>query len=238
MPSSWMWSMHSWHIKHVYLNGASLYDHHQTDMYNLAVNASRRRKRVGVRTYESSQERREPNSAPKKEALLTMQAITEVSTKTCCQKNCLQPFPQGQIQAIRSQLHVDGGVKFRKFQLLQVHKQIHPGIDGKDVVTLEGVDVCPAAWRAIHGVSKATFYRYREMSKAGMRAEEHGNLGTKKPRMHILQATATLRLLIKNEADRMPHKSRTLESREKVPAMVLPSAFQWSDQMEEINDMN
>ena len=180
----------------------------------------------------------EPNNAPKKEALLTMQAITEVSTKTCCQKNCLQPFPQGQIQAIPSQLHVDGGVKFRKFQLLQVHKQIHPGIDGKDVVTLEGVDVCPAAWRAIHGVSKAIFYRYREMSKVGMRAEEHGNLGTKKPRMHTLQATATLWLLIKNEADRMPHKSRTLESGEKVPAMVFPSTFQWSDQMEEINDVN
>ena len=52
------------------------------------------------------------------------------------------------------------------------------------------------------------------------------------------QATATLRLLIKNEAKRMPHKSRRLESGEKVPAMVLPSTFQWSDQMQEINDVN
>ena len=51
-----------------------------------------------------------------------MQVITKVSTKTCCLKNCLQPFPQGQIQAIRYQLHVDNGVKFRKFQLLQMHK--------------------------------------------------------------------------------------------------------------------
>ena len=238
VPLGWMWSMHSWHIKQIYLNGASLYDHHQTDLYNSAVNASRRRKRVGVRAYESSRERREPENTPKKEALLTMQAITEVSTKNCCQKNCLEPFLRGQIQAIRSQLHVDGGVKFRKFQLLQVHKQIHPGVDGKDVVTLEGVDVCPAAWREIHGVSKATFYRYRKMSRAGMRAEEHGNLGTKKPRMHTLQGTATLQLLIENEADRMPHKSRTLDSGEKVPAMVLPSAFQWSDQIQEINDVN
>ena len=63
-------------------------------------------------------------------------------------------------------------------------------------------------------------------------------MGTKKPCMHTLQATATLRLLIENEADRMPHKSRTLESVEKVPAMVLPSTFQWSDQMQEINDVN
>ena len=84
VPLGWMWSMHSWHIKQVYLNGASLYDQHQTDLYNSAVNASRRRKRVGVCAYESSRERRELENTPKKEILLTMQAITEVSTKNCC----------------------------------------------------------------------------------------------------------------------------------------------------------
>ena len=31
VPSSWMWSMHSWHIKYVFLNGVSLYDHDQTE---------------------------------------------------------------------------------------------------------------------------------------------------------------------------------------------------------------
>ena len=33
VPSGWMWSMHSWPIGRVFLNGASLYDHDQTDMY-------------------------------------------------------------------------------------------------------------------------------------------------------------------------------------------------------------
>ena len=33
VPSGWMWSMHSWPIKRVFLNGASLHDHDQTDMY-------------------------------------------------------------------------------------------------------------------------------------------------------------------------------------------------------------
>ena len=33
VPSGWMWSMHSWPIKRVLLNGASLHDHDQTDMY-------------------------------------------------------------------------------------------------------------------------------------------------------------------------------------------------------------
>ena len=33
VPSRWMWSMHSWPIKRVFLNGTSLHDHDQTDMY-------------------------------------------------------------------------------------------------------------------------------------------------------------------------------------------------------------
>ena len=72
----------------------------------------------------------------------------------------------------------------------------------------------------------------------GKKPEEHGNLGSKKPRMHTLQATATLRTMIVSDADRMPHKTRTLESGEKVPAMVLPSAFLWSAQLPQINEAN
>ena len=76
------------------------------------------------------------------------------------------------------------------------------------------------------------------MAKSGKRAEPHGNLDLKKPRMHTLQATATLRLLLENTADHMPHKSRTLESGEKVVSMCLPSSFHWSDTLPEINEVN
>ena len=110
VPSAWMWSLHSWPISRVYLNGASLYDHDQTSIFRAAANLSRRRICVGVRPYESSRGRHEPSNPPKKESLLTSQAIAEVSSKICCAKNCLQPFPHGQIQAIRSQIHVEGGV--------------------------------------------------------------------------------------------------------------------------------
>jgi len=79
------------------------------------------------------------------------------------------------------------------------------------MITLEGIEVCPTAWWIIQGVSRATFFRYKEMAKFGMRAEPHGNLRSKKPRLQTLQATATLRLLLENTADRMPHKSRALE---------------------------
>ena len=76
------------------------------------------------------------------------------------------------------------------------------------------------------------------MAKNGRKAEEHGNLGSKKPHMHTLQATATLRTILVSDADKMPHKTRTLESGEKVPTMVLPSAFQWSAQLPKLNEAN
>jgi hypothetical protein len=238
VPSVWMWSMHSWDIKRVFLNGVSLYDHDQTHIYNTAMNASNQRVRKGVRSYESSRERIESGVPPKKESLLTIEAITQVSTQTCCERNCLQPFPRGQIQAIRAQLHVHDGVYARKKCLLEVHRQIHKDSAGKKFITLKGREVCPQAWWTIHGIGKATFYRYKELAKAGKQAEGHGNLGSKKPRTHTLQAVATLRTLIVSNADKMPHKTRTLESGEKVPAMVLPSSFRWSDQLPIINEAN
>ena len=41
VPSGWMWSMHSWPIGRVFLNGASMYDHDQTDMYRRAMSAQK-----------------------------------------------------------------------------------------------------------------------------------------------------------------------------------------------------
>ena len=56
--------------------------------------------------------------------------------------------------------------------------------------------------------------------------------------MHTMQATATLRVMIGDDADRMPNKTRTLNLGERAPAMVLPSAFRWKDQLLKINDGN
>jgi hypothetical protein len=96
---------------------------------------------------------------PKKEVLLNTQAIVEVSTKICCCQNYLQPFPHGQIQAIRYQIHVDGRVYFQKSHLLEVHKQIHHNVNGREVITLVGREVYPIAWWTIHGLLRATFCR-------------------------------------------------------------------------------
>jgi hypothetical protein len=53
VPSEWMFSMRAWHIRRVFLNGASLYDHDQRHIYNATVQALNRRPRRDVRQYES-----------------------------------------------------------------------------------------------------------------------------------------------------------------------------------------
>ena len=120
---------------------------------------------------------------------------------------------------------MEGGVYWHKSCLLDVHKQTHPDARGKDMLTLASHEVCPNAWCVIHVVSRATFYRYKEKARNEEKPEHHGNLALKKPQSHTLQATTTLLMLLEASADQMPHQSRTIASEEKVPSMVLPSAF-------------
>jgi hypothetical protein len=50
------------------------------------------------------------------------------------------------------------GFEFKNHLKLDVHKQIHFDGNGIRVVTLEGEEVCLAAWRYIMGVPETTFY--------------------------------------------------------------------------------
>ena len=225
ISSDWVFQLRAWHISHVFLNGASLYNQEQMHLFRVSSEASRRRSRVGARPYESSRGRRNCDRVPKKEALLTVESIRNVSTMSCCSKNYLQCFPRDRIEAQPSEMHVKESVYHWKHRQLDVHKQIHRDTDGRDMITLEGMEICPKAWTTIMGVQRSSFYRYKADALIGKRAEQHGNLGTKKPRMHTLQATATLRTVLESTADHMPHKSRTKEDGEKVIAMSLLSSF-------------
>ena len=88
-----------------------------------------------------------------------------------------------------------------------MHKQIHRDADERDTIMLEGMEVCSKAWTTIIGVHRSSFYQYKVDALIGKWAEEYGNLGTKKPRTHTLQATATLRTVLESTIDHMPHKS-------------------------------
>ena len=113
IPSRWLFQMRSWHIKRVFLNGASLYDHEQMNLFNLASQAARRCSHVGARLYNSSREQRNALKISKKEALFSAESIRNVATKTCCSRSCLQPFPHDKIEAFRFEMHVEGSVCHR-----------------------------------------------------------------------------------------------------------------------------
>ena len=115
------------------------------NIFNLASTASRWCSRVGARLYKSSRERRNSNKIPKKVALLNVDSIANVSTKSCCSRNCLQPFPRDKIEALKSEMYVEGSVYHRKHRQLDMYKKIHWNVDGKEMITLEGIEVCSKA---------------------------------------------------------------------------------------------
>jgi hypothetical protein len=53
----WMFSMRAWHIRRVFLNGASLYDHDQRHIYKAAIQALNRQPRRDIRQYNLERER-------------------------------------------------------------------------------------------------------------------------------------------------------------------------------------
>ena len=107
--------------------------------------------------------------------ILNAESIRNVATKTCCSRSCLQPFPRDKIEAFRSEMHVQGSVYHRKHRELDVHKQIHKDVDGKEMITLEGFEVCPKAWTTIMGLHRSSYYRYKVDALVGKRAKQHGN---------------------------------------------------------------
>ena len=136
-------------------------------------------------------------------------------------------------------MYVEGGVYHtRKHRQLAVHNQIHRDADKKEMITLEGMEVCPKVWTTIMGLHRSSYYWYKADALIGKRVDQHGNLGTKKPRTHILQATTILQTLFESTVDHMPHKSQTKEGGEKVVAMSLPSSFHWNSTLSEINAGN
>ena len=125
IPSDWIFQLRSWHIRCVILNGASLYNHEQMNIFNLASIASHWRNRVDACPYESSWERKNSDKIPKRVALLSVNSIANVSTKSYYSRTYLQPFPHDKIEALKSEMHVEGSVYHRKHRHLDMHKQIH-----------------------------------------------------------------------------------------------------------------
>ena len=116
-------------------------------------------------------------------------------------------------------------MQFRNHIKLDIHGQFYRDATGRNVVTLEGIDVCPFAWMKIMGVNSSTFYCNAKFVATGHVVQNHGNTGLRKPKSHIVVATAMLGAILNRHADHMPHKTYVLLSGEKVVAKVLPANF-------------
>ena len=120
----------------------------------------------------------------------------------------------------------------------EMQRCIHRDARGRGMVTVEEITVCVRAWMHIVGVPEATFYWYQRYARANREVTHHGNTGTKKPKKHTQQVTATLKCILEKEADHMLHRTRTTKSGGKVVSMILPPTFQWKDQLPKINEAN
>ena len=238
VPDEWRYSLRAWPIENVYLNGASLRDHklrveYDCQQASLQLPCSSRK-----RPYTSVVRNPPVQTGARTKELLMQQSINGVSSKVCCSKNCIQPFPREKIKAFWEHMYQDTTFEFRYHMKLDVHRQVHWNAEGKKVVTLEGIDVCLFAWRHIARVSESTFHRFQGYAAKGESTQPHGNAGTLKPRKHTLQAVATLECALEKEVDHMPHRTHTLPSGEKVVSKVLPASFKWKDTIAGVNTAN
>ena len=165
------------------------------------------------------------------EFLMTPQSINAVASNTCYSQSCVEHYPRAKITVLRSRMYDNTTMQFRNHIKLDVHKLFHRDGTGRNVVTLEGIDVCPFAWMKIMGVSSSTFYRNAKFAATGHAAQNHRNTGLRKPRSHKIVAIATLGAILDRHEDHMPHKTWVLPFGEKVVAKVLPSNFKWKDQI-------
>ena len=127
-------------------------------------------------------------------------------------------------------------VQFRNHIKLDVHRQFHRDATGRNVVTLEDIDVCPFAWMQIMGVSSSTFYCNAKFATIGHAAQNHENTGLRKPTNHTVVATAMLGEILDRHPHHMPQKTRVLPSGEKVVGKVLPANFKWKDQISLVDE--
>ena len=72
----------------------------------------------------------------------------------------MQPFPRLKIQLLQEHMYCQFVFEFKNHLKLDVHGEIHADKEGHQVVTLEGEEVCLAAWRHIMEVPETTFYCY------------------------------------------------------------------------------
>ena len=147
LPKEHVYSLVAWPIELVNYRGASLQNHEARDNFNhLQAALLNPPSATSTRPYISSIRNPTCDIAAKTKFLLTEESINLVSSKVCCGKNCVQPFPRERIRAFREWMYRNLMFKHRAFMKTDIHKHIHEDACRRKMVTIEGINVCLSAW--------------------------------------------------------------------------------------------
>lgn len=180
-------------------------------------------------------QKKNTSKIPKIQRLLNIESIRAVSSEECCTNNCCQLFPWTSTQLLRED-YWRKGFDSRRECGTEVFSRIHRTRSGHGVV-LEGRMICLTAWWKIHGISRATFMKYKQRYRHGKRASTHGNTGMRKPRGRTIQAQATMESIIRMNVDHMPHQMKGTGNGRQDVRKVLPSHLNWERVREEVNEV-
>ena len=232
----WENTLHRWPLALTKFEGHTLAEilmaHH-----NATHEDTSRRRLLGKRRYNTARITA-PRAPGKRIWGATEEGAQMLSTVDCCKEHCCQLFARPLLISIREHYFA---LPFNARKLIAlavfqtIHRQEH---SGRETVVVEGRTVCTRAWMNIYMISRAQFNRNKTESLMGVRARDHGNTGTKKPRANTVQAQATLGVLVEGRADSMPHMTRTLPTGEKIGTEMLPVGTTWTNLLEEVNDLD
>lgn len=163
--------------------------------------------------------------------LCTMNNVLHVSTIDCCKARCCQVTHRTEIYSSRvnywGQRHGD--------RLTFVWDSMATSPGGSKKMMYNGREICEKAWWKIHGISRASFYRYKSLWRSGAIKGMHGNQGNHREYAHVVAAKEAIWQFVKCTADQMPHRCRTTNEGIRDTQYVLPSVYKLKDIQEEIN---
>ena len=164
--------------------------------------------------------------------------VLAVATVECCRRQCCQLTRRESVA--RARFLVWGGtcsnrmtLSYDKIGTLMEVKA--PNLRKAKLIPLDGGLVCQKAWYTIHGISRATFFRYKCEQATGAVIARHGNTGSFRETKHVTMARQMIKRFIEDNAEKMPHKCRTTFEGERETQKVLPSMYRMKEIMEDCN---
>jgi len=168
----------------------------------------------------------------------TESEIRKVSASRCYNRGCCQFFSQEQMLIVTQRYYLKSFEDRREYGIA-TGGQIHyfNGDRNRKVITFKGLSICITAGYLIHGISKSTYHGYMIKYKVGVVSGKHGNKGVKRPKIGTVQVTRTMKAIIDENTDQMPHQMRGIGHGQMDTLKFLPAGNNWKHVRVEANEV-